>query len=197
MTTPDRLTAILNQIKEINAQDPNQDLDENGNSHPKELLYSERMLEALYDFVETPSEALQIAACAQHIERWTSPRSNFPEGKTGYKKWRTQLGVFHSERTAALMKEHDFDNRHIEQVKTLLQKRELKRNPETQALEDVICIVFVKHYLEAFAAKHSEEKLIDIIRKTWNKMSIEGQNAALKVSLSDSMMGLVSKALSS
>ena len=88
-----------------------------------------------------------------------------------------------------------YDEAAIQRVKDLLLKRGLKRDEEVQALEDVICLVFLEYYLEEFAAKHDEEKLIDIIRKTWNKMSPKGHEAALRLPLSEAMLQLVTKAL--
>ncbi|HEY8940575.1 MAG TPA: DUF4202 family protein, partial [Cellvibrio sp.] len=89
-----------------------------------------------------------------------------------------------------------YDESTITRVKDLLLKRSLKRDEEVQALEDVICLVFIEFYLEDFASKHDEAKLIDIIRKTWNKMSAKGHEAALKLPLSHAMLALVTKALS-
>ena len=77
----------------------------------------------------------------------------------------------------------------------LLLKKQLKKDSETQALEDVICLVFLEFYFEPFAAKHTEEKVIDILRKTWRKMSEDGQAAALKLPLSADAIALVGKAL--
>ena len=195
MSINNQLEAVLTEIKDINARDPNREEDEHQNAYPKELLYSIRMLNSLLEYEPRPSPTLQIAACAQHIERWKSPRSDFPEGKAGYKKWRTQLGGFHAERTANVMEKHGFDAANIIQVKKLLQKRELKKDPETQALEDVICIVFIKYYLDDFARKHTEDKLITIIQKTWNKMSDKGHKKALALPLKEDILNLITKAL--
>ena len=182
-------------IDNANRQDPNREMD-GGAERPKELLYSERMSACLNEFEPNASEHLCIAARGQHIERWTSPRSNYPEGRTGYKKWRAELGLFHARRVGELMKEAGYGEDDIKRAQYLVQKRGLGRDPETQCLEDVICLVFIRHYLEEFASKHDEEKLIDIIRKTWAKMSDQGHGAALQIPLSDAMRDLVGKALS-
>lgn len=188
--------AIITKIDEVNAKDPNLELNAEGVETPKELLYSQRMTEVLSSFAPNASEHLKIAARAQHIERWTSPRSDYPEGRAGYKKWRAELGLFHAKRTAELMEEVGYPSEDIDRVKYLVQKRGLRRDPETQALEDVICLVFVLFYLDDFAKKHDEPKLIDIIQKTWAKMSDAGHQAALAATLPPHLSALVHKALS-
>jgi len=70
-----------------------------------------------------------------------------------------------------------------------------KTDPEAQLLEDVACLVFLEHELAAFAAKHPEEKLIDILRKSWSKMSPAGHKAAIALDLPQHLRLIVGKAL--
>lgn len=184
----------LELIDNANRQDPNRETD-GGVDYPKELLYSERMSACLTEFAPEASEHLRIAARGQHIERWTSPRSNYPAGRTGYKQWRAELGLFHARRVGELMREAGYADDDIKRTQYLVQKRGLGRDPETQCLEDVICLVFIRHYLDDFVRKQDEEKMIDIIRKTWAKMSEQGQAAALKIPLSGTVKSLVERAL--
>jgi len=153
------------------------------------------MYEQLQNFAPNANELLTIAAYSQHIQRWAIPRSDYPMDRPGYKRWRTNLAQFHAETTAKLMLELDYSDEDVERVKYLLQKKGLKRDPDTQALEDVICLVFLAFYLEDFACKHTEEKLIGIIQKTWKKMSDSGHQAALKLPLKADLGALVEKAL--
>lgn len=190
----ERLQATLAAFDEANRQDPNTERVD-GEAHPKELLYGQRMTEELHRFAPEAPEILQLAARCQHIRRWESPRSDYPDGRAGYKKWRSQLGLFHGRVAGRIMAEHDYPQEDIEQLQNLLIKRNLKRDPLMQTLEDVICLVFLRHYLPAFAQKHDEAKLIDIIQKTWRKMSPEGHEAALKLPLGEDMQALVGKAL--
>ena len=85
----------------------------------------------------------------------------------------------------------------INHVQALLRKEKLKADPDVQLLEDVICLVFLEHYLEAFAGQHDEAKLIDILRKTWRKMSNRGRHAALGLELKPELKALVVKAVGS
>jgi hypothetical protein len=195
MTNSDRLEKTLAAFDAANLQDPNTETVD-GKAVAKEWIYAQRMSAHLHKFCEAPSEALQLATRSQHICRWKSPRSDYPMDRSGYKKWRLDLAQLHGEIAGDIMAAQGYDESMIARVKDLLLKRSLKRDDEVQALEDVACLVFIEFYLEDFAGKHDEEKLIDIIRKTWNKMSDKGHEAALKLPLSEAMLGLVGKALS-
>lgn len=194
MTNANRLERTLAAFDDANAEDPHREMDR-GEAQPKEWLYGRRMSETLATFKPDASEPLQLAARCQHIRRWESPRSDYPDGRAGYKKWRSQLALFHGQVAGEIMAEQGYDEATIARVKDMLIKRNLKRDPEVQALEDVICLVFLSYYLDDFAQKHDEDKLIDIIQKTWRKMSEEGHEAALKLPLSEPMTRLVKKAL--
>ncbi|MDO6687484.1 MULTISPECIES: DUF4202 domain-containing protein [unclassified Agarivorans] len=189
------LNQVLNDIDQFNLNDPNKDFDELGDEHAKEFLYGKRMSNCLHEFMLNPPAELQIAARAQHIGRWLSLRSDYPEGRAGYLKWRTDLGKKHAELTAEIMRKHELAESFIDDTCSLLRKEKLKRNPLTQALEDVICLVFLKFYFVEFANKHQHEKIISIVQKTWGKMSPEGQQAALALDLSDEALSLVQQAL--
>ncbi len=189
-----RLSATLKAFDDANQQDPTKEWVD-GKPIAKEWLYAQRMTNQLHKFCTSPSEALQLAARSQHICRWKIPRDEYPMDRSGYKKWRLDLAQLHGEVAAEIMGQNGYGVAEITRVKDLLLKRGLKRDEEVQALEDVICLVFIEFYLEDFALKHDEQKLIDIIQKTWNKMSEKGHEAALKLPLSPAMGELVSKAL--
>jgi len=190
-----QLNTTLAAFDAANAQDPNLE-SVNGKMIAKELIYGQRMSEKLQSFYPDAPIELQLAARSQHICRWKIPRSNYPMDRQGYKRWRLELGAFHGETAGEIMAANGYNDTTIQRVKDLLLKRSLKRDDEVQALEDVICLVFLEFYMEDFATKHDEEKLIDIIQKTWNKMSSKGHEAALKLPLSESILTLVGKALS-
>lgn len=194
MNTPTPLQNVLNAIDAANAQDSNT-TNVDGELQAKELVYGQRMSATLETFCPNASEPLCIAARAQHIERWKSARSDYPEGRAGYKKWRAELALFHGTRAGELMLAEGYDEETIARVRYLIQKRQLKRDNETQTLEDVACLVFLNYYLEEFVAKHEEPKLIDIIQKTWKKMSDKGHEAALKLSFSENSLKLIQKSL--
>ncbi|MBK7463589.1 MAG: DUF4202 domain-containing protein [Betaproteobacteria bacterium] len=179
-----------------NAQDPNQDEGE-----PKELLYARRMTDMIGRFAPDASEVAQLAVRAQHIQRWLVPRSNYPLGKPGYFAWRTGLYRFHADTAGKLMQQAGYAEAMIEQVKLAVSKQGIKTNPDTQMLEDVTSLVFIESYMLGFAGQHAEyteEKWLDIIRKTWRKMSADAHAFATSggIKLPEALVPLILKAVS-
>lgn len=177
-----------------NSQDPNQEIVQS-KTYPKELLYSNRLYEKLMDFHPNASEAIQIAAKAQHICRWKMPRESYPMDRVGYLKWREDLKKFHAKITAEILEKAGYSQEFIDRVSFLIEKKLLKKDDETQLLEDVICLVFMEYYLDPFVRKHDTEKLKNIILKTWNKMSENGHQEALKINFSNTNFQLIKEAL--
>jgi hypothetical protein len=177
-----------------NAQDPNSEIYQS-ETYPKELLYSNRMYEKLMSFEPNASEAVQIASKAQHICRWKITRESYPMDRVGYLKWREDLKKFHAKVTGEILEKAGYPEEFIARVAFLIEKKLLKKDAETQLLEDVICLVFLEHYLEPFVQKHDAEKLKNIILKTWNKMSEKGHQEALKINFSATNLQLIKDAL--
>ncbi|MBF4469792.1 DUF4202 domain-containing protein [Flavobacterium sp. HJJ] len=177
-----------------NEADPNNEIYQEI-TYPKELLYSDRMYERLMDFQPNASEAVQIAAKAQHICRWKMPRESYPMDRVGYLKWREDLKKFHAKTTAEILKKAGYEDTFIDRVSFLIEKKLLKKDEETQLLEDVICLVFLEFYLDPFVQKHDTEKLKNIILKTWNKMSEKGHQEALKISYTPENLQLIKDSL--
>lgn len=177
-----------------NAQDPNSEIYQS-KTHPKELLYSNRMYERLMDFCPNASEEVQIAAKAQHICRWKMPRESYPMDRVGYLKWREELKKFHAQTTAEILAKAGYSDEFIARVSFLIEKKLLKKDAETQLLEDVICLVFLEFYFDPFVQKHDREKMKNIILKTWNKMSELGHQEALKINFSEDNLALIKEAL--
>jgi hypothetical protein len=177
-----------------NAQDPNSEIYQS-KTYPKELLYSNRMYERLMDFHPNASEAVQIASKAQHICRWKMPRESYPMDRVGYLKWREDLKKFHAKMTAEILEKAGYSQEFIYRVSFLIEKKSLKKDAETQLLEDVICLVFLEYYFDPFVQKHDREKMKNIILKTWNKMSEAGHQEALKINFSDANFQLIKEAL--
>ena len=190
----ERFRAAIERIDAANSEDPNREVWE-GQEHPKELLYAQRMSESLEQLAPDAPEVVRLAVRSQHIERWRIPRSEYPKDRQGYRRWRTDLGRFHADRTAVILREVGYDPETIGRVESLLQKKQLKVDPDCQLLEDVICLVFLQYYFADFAKEHDEAKLINILRRTWKKMSSRGQQAALELKLSGPLRTLVEKAI--
>lgn len=195
IANPEYFNQAIALFDAANAQDPNQD-----EGQPKELLYARRMTEMIGRFAPEASEVARLAVRAQHIKRWTVPRSNYPLGKPGYFAWRTGLYRFHAEMAGELMRQAGYDEATIEQVKLAVSKQGIKCNADTQMLEDVSCLVFIEHYMLGFAgqqADYTEDKWLGIIRKTWSKMSGAAQTFATTggIKLPEALMPLILKAV--
>jgi hypothetical protein len=179
----DRFTNAIIAFDAYNEQDPNRETF-NGIAYPKELLYARRMSQRLLQYAPDADEAVKLAAHAQHIGRWEIPRSKYPMDKKGYLQWRNEEKTHHAKIAEAVLMTCGYSSEIIDQVKFLLLKKELFTNVKTQLLEDVICLVFIEYYLEEFTAKHPDEKVVDILRKTLKKMSPKAIDAVAKLPLS-------------
>jgi Domain of unknown function (DUF4202) len=183
-----------------NSEDPNIDKDIEGKEWPKELLYSSRMADMIGRYKPDADHINQLAVRGQHIQRWKSPRDAYSMDRKGYHKWRKDLYTFHANTTAELMAKAGFEEESLKRVKQSIGKIGIKVNKDTQLLEDVAGLVFIEHYMQAFADKHpeyTEEKWIDIIQKTWNKMSEDAHNFSLSgdLKLPEPLIPLIQKSV--
>lgn len=185
-----RLHDAFAKIDAANAEDPTL-IPVDGVERPAELVYGERMSATLARLHPDASETLKLAIRAQHIRRWTVPRSSYPMDRVGYLRWRKDLQRKHAEWAGAILAECGYPEDVISRVASLIRKENLKRDAEAQALEDVAAIVFLEHYAVPFAAKHEPAKVKDILAKTMNKMSEYGREAALRLDLPPAVASLV------
>lgn len=197
--TQEHYQAAIAAFDRANAEDPNREMAE-GKEYPRELLYAQRMSEMQERYAPQASEAVKLAVRAQHIQRWKIPRANYPMDRQGYLQWRTGLYRFHAEIAGNLMKEAGYGEEMMDRVKTIVSKKGLKVNPETQLMEDVADLVFLEHYLTGFAAQHpeyDEEKWVQIIHKTWQKMSQHAREFVLagRIRLPEALAPLILKAV--
>lgn len=144
------------------------------------LEYGKRMTGELARLFPQASQVLQVAARGQHVERWLLPRTDYPDGKEGYLAWRREQARRHGERVTGIMKHAGYGPDDCARVGVLLRKEGLKRDPEVQSLEDVICFVFLRWYFADFATKHGPAELADIVTKTARKMSADGRARVLE-----------------
>ena len=166
--------------------------------NPAELVYAERIESWVARVAAEPTPLLRLAARCQHLERWLVPRTSFPEGKPGYFAWRKSLYTKQAERARVLLLSAGVPANEASEVVTWVSKTGLKTNPGTQALEDAACLVFLENEISAFAAQHANyprEKFVDIIRKTWRKMSPRAHELALGLELPPGIAELVNEAI--
>lgn len=176
--------------------DPHRTLD----GRPAELVYADRMEEWVGRVAAASTPLLLLAARCQHLERWLVPRASFPDGKPGYLAWRRSLYTKQAERARGLLLDAGIAPNDAAEVATWVSKTGLKTNSGTQALEDAACLVFLENEISAFAAQHADyprEKFVDIIRKTWRKMSPRAHELALAMELRPEIGALVREAIGS
>ncbi len=190
----DKLNHAIAAIDRANAEDPHVEVWQ-GQETSQAVLYAQRMTQWLTKLDPTPSAARQLAARAHHIRRWTVKREDFPPGREGYLRWRTFLYRFQADQAEAILREVGYAEETIILVRKMIGKQGIKRDLDVQLLEDVACLVFLDHYFHAFAMSKNEEKVIDIVRKTWKKMSDQGHHAAMTLQLPAELSQLVAKAL--
>lgn len=191
------LESVIAAIDAANANDPRV-VRVDGAERPFECVYAERMSARLAALYPDASELLKIAARAQHLRRWEIARSAYPEGRRGYNDWRRDCRTHHARLAADMMRAQGFEEAAIAHVGALIRKEQLKKDPESQALENVAAIVFLEHYFDEFLAKHhgyDDDKIIDILGKTLCKMSPKGHAAALSAPMPDRARRLVGAAV--
>lgn len=193
MQSTEQLEKAYKAFDSYNSADPNKE-EFNGIVYSKELLYALRMTEKLKEYAPLSDDYVQIAARCQHIGRWEIPRNSYPMDRKGYLQWRSRLALHHAKIAGEILTECGYNADTVEKITFLLQKKQLRQNPDTQLLEDVICLVFVQYYLEPFAAIHEDEKVIDILKKTLKKMSSRATEEALKIPVSEKVKILIQKA---
>ena len=190
--TSARFDDAIALIDAAHAEDPEKD----ASGRPAELVYAQRMSAWLAKLAPDASEQLRLAVRCQHLRRWVIARSAYPEGKVGYLRWRKEEALAHAALAGEILGRAGYDTAAVKQVQSLVKKERIKHDPEAQLLEDCACLVFLEFEFAEFAPKHEEAKLIDILRKSWSKMSPAGQQAALALDLPPLLRRIIEKAVS-
>lgn len=189
-----KLEKAFELFDEYNKQDPHT-VTWSGITYPAEYFYALQLYNWVKKLKPDASETLLLASRSQHIGRWKVPRETYPMGKPGYYKWRTDLAKWHAEIAGNLMLQAGYSENEINVVKGIIRKEHLKTDPEVQVMEDALCLVFLEFQYEDFLAKHDEEKMIRILKKTWSKMNNVGREAALTLMFQEKGTELLKKAL--
>lgn len=190
----DRLERALAAIDQANADDP-ATLVVDGVEQPKELAHARLMTDWVRRLDPDATEAQLLAARAHHLRRWSLPRQDFPEGRAGYLRWRTQLKRQHAAEVAEILRPLGYDDATIERVQQIVRKEGLGRDPAVQVHEDALCLVFLQTQLVELAAQLGEDKTVDVLRKTARKMSQQGLDAVAQLDLDVDSIRLIQLAL--
>lgn len=193
----ERFRRAIASIDARNSDDPNR-IEVRGKLRPKELAHAELATEWIERLIADPSEALRLAARAHHLRRWAIARSSYPAGRAGYHRWRRALQQLHAEEVGSILEAHGYETATIDRVEALVKKQGLSRggDPEVQALEDALCLVFLETQLASTASKLADrEKTIDVLRRTAAKMSSQAISLAEGLPLHSDERTLLESAL--
>jgi hypothetical protein len=185
----------IEALKAAHLQDPNIEIS-GSEQIPAEWLYTQRLLEKANMVYPDASEALIIAVYCQHLYRWEIKRSDYPEGRIGYFQWRNFLGDYQAEKAKGILKMSGYSDNFILDVANILKKLNIHRLDEARKLEDIVCLVFLEFYINDFMKGKPEAQLIQIVQKTWGKMSVHGHHIALQLNLPESTRRILELALS-
>ena len=193
---PDRLARAVAAIDAANADDP-ETIEVRGETRPKEQAHAEMMTDWVRRLDPDAVDAQLLAARAHHLRRWSIPRASFPDGRTGYLRWRTALKKQHAEEVAEILRREGYEADEIELVQHIVRKEGLKTDPMVQTHEDALCLVFLETQLLDLARDQGDDKTLDIVRKTLVKMSERGIDAALALDLPAEALALLGRAMAS
>lgn len=189
-----RFKAAIAQFDAANAEDPNRETLA-GASRPRELVYAERLTGWVVRLAPRAGEVLLLASRCQHLRRWEIPRASHPQTRAGYLLWRSELKRFHAEKAGAILAEVGYPATSVEAVQSLNLKKNFPADPDSRVLEDALCLVFLQYQFADLAARTDEEKMINALRKSWNKMTDQARAEALKLNFGDKEAAFIARAL--
>jgi Domain of unknown function (DUF4202) len=189
-----RFETALRRFDEENSQDTNRQ-EMVGSSQPRELVYAQWLTEWVLRLEPEASEPLRLAARCQHLCRWQIPRSSYPMTRVGYLQWREGLKKFHAQKAGEILREAGYPEDLVAMVQGLVLKRNFPHDREGRVLEDALCLVFLEHQFEELAGKSGEEKMINVLQKTWKKMTPKAQQVALGLTYGPREKALLERAL--
>lgn len=190
----DELVAkVRARLDALNAADP-VTIEINGASRPSELVFSDRLESWIRKLEPAPSDELLIAARGQHVRRWVIPRKEYPVGRAGYLSWREELKRLHARTVADAMRAEGCSEASVARAKTIVLKQR-SQNPDAQTMEDALCLVFLETEFESLHSKVLDDKMVDILRKTWAKMSEKARAAAHRLNIPRAQLALIQRAL--
>ena len=188
MADTDRFARAIAAIDAGNADDPNI-VTVGSLTGPKEIVHAALVTEWVEKLHPDPSEALLLAARGHHFRRWTMPRASAPAGRAGYLRWRRSLQEQHARELGTLLAAAGYDEATVGRVQAIVRKQGLATDPEVQALEDALCLVFLEAQLTDVAARLDSETLAHVIARTAAKMSEAGRAAIADVPLDEHARG--------
>jgi hypothetical protein len=189
-----RFESALRRFDGENSRDPNTEIADDV-SRPREWLYAQRLTDWALRLCPDASEELRLAARCQHLCRWKIPRQSYPMTRAGYLQWRATLKKFHAQKAGDILRETGYPEDVIRRVQDLNLKKHFPDDTETRVLEDALCLVFLEFQLADLTAKTAEDKIINAIQKSWQKMTEAARAEALKLNYGEREKALLQRAL--
>lgn len=190
-----RFQAASEAIDAANAADPVR-IVVDGVERPKELVHADAV-ERWIRHLDTDADEFQLlAARAHHLRRWVVPRSDYPEGRAGYLRWRTDHKARQAAEVAEILAAHGYDESEIARVETIVAKRGIKTDPQVQTHEDALCLAFIELQFDDLTHQLGHDHMVEVVRKTAAKMSPAGLAAVGGIALSELGAGVLQDALS-
>lgn len=193
MTVPIKLKQAFDAFDAINQQDPNVFVWEE-KTWPREYFLALKLHEWVMRLKPDASEALLLASRCQHLGRWQIPRHQYPDDRIGYLTWRKELSRYHAEKAAAILLGLGYEAAMIEQVQGIVLKRGIKQDPDTQVMENALCLVFLQFQYETFRQEYPT-KIVDVLRKSLRKMDTTGHRYALELQYTTEGRAVINEAL--
>jgi hypothetical protein len=190
----DRFVRAIAAIDAANADDPNT-ITVHGAERPKEQAHAELMTAWVRRLDPNADEAQLLAARAHHLRRWSLPRSDYPEGRSGYLRWRTELKARHAQDVGTILSDCGYPSDTVDRVQRIIRKEHLRTDPATQTHEDALCLVFLETQLGGVGDQLGDEKTVEVVRKTLVKMSDRGRTEAIGLALDPEARRLLERAL--
>lgn len=194
----DVVAAALAAIDAANAEDPHLIADPfvapstAAPLRPKELVHAERMTYWLSRLDAHADDAQRLAARAHHYRRWASPRTDYPEGRAGYLRWRRDARRRHATEVDELLARLGVDADTRADTARIVAKDGLGADPRVQTHEDALCLVFFELQGLSTAALLGD-RTVPVVDKTLAKMSPEGRAMLAEAELDPAVRQLVDR----
>ena len=143
------------------------------------------------------SEELRLAARGQHLCRWMISRRSYEMTKAGYLRWRNDLKKFHAQKAGDILREAGYPEAVIIRVRDLNLKTNFPDAPDSRVLEDALCLVFLEHQFADLASRTTDDKMVNALRKSWQKMTPAAHDHALRLPFGSREKSLIERALGS
>jgi len=193
-SNPRRFEAAIRRFDQENSRDQNLEIIE-GVARPRELVYAERLTNWVLKLCPDASEELRLAARCQHICRWMIPRNSCEMTRVGYLKWRNDLKRFHADKAGQILREVGYPEETVARVQALNLKKNFPDDPDSRALEDGLCLVFLEFQFAELAAKTAGDKMVNALQKSWKKMTPTAREQAMKLNYGSREQALIERAL--